>query len=144
MSTGWWAGTGLGPKAYKRTPKWQHQYPRGRTSSPNGCHQCLCPQSKLQLLLPFWKNLQDQQVGLTRALIKLLLLSWVLDHVRFCVCPIRVEPISHSSLGLPRLSPAGLQSQMFWGLLFLVPDPQTGELDVGLRLLGSWGEPLRL
>ena len=30
-------------------------------------------------------------------------------------------------------SPAGLQSQMLWGLLLLKPDPQTGEPDFGLR-----------
>ena len=31
--------------------------------------------------------------------------------------------------------PVGLQSQMLWELLLLLPDPQTGVPDVGLRLM---------
>ena len=44
----------------------------------NGCCQCLCPQGELQLPAPLRETLQDQQVGLTQAFLKLLLLprSW--------------------------------------------------------------------
>lgn len=38
--------------------------------------------------------------------------------------------ISHSPLGLQKVSPIRLQSQTFWGLVFLVQEP-TGETDVG-------------
>lgn len=44
---------------------------------------------------------------------------------------------------LLQLSPSGLQSQILWGLIFLVPDPWAGEPDVGLRTLTPVGEPLQ-
>ena len=37
-----------------------------------------------------------------------------------------------SLMGLLKLSPAGLQNQVLWELIFPVQDPQAGELDVGL------------
>lgn len=40
--------------------------------------------------------------------------------------------ISHSPLALLKVRPVGLQGQIFWGLIFLVLDPQTGELMWGL------------
>ena len=43
-------------------------------------------------LPPLQEALQDEQVGLTQAPSKLLLLPWVLERVRFCVCPLGVEP----------------------------------------------------
>ena len=52
--------------------------------------------------------------------------------------------ISHSPLARLEGSPARLQSQMFFGLDFLVQGPQAGEPDMGLRPLTPWGEPLRL
>ena len=51
--------------------------------------------------------------------------------------------ISPRPVGLPKLSPTGLQSQMLWGIIFLVQDPQAGEPNVGLRTLTPLGEPLR-
>ena len=39
-------------------------------------------------------------------------------------------------------NPTGLQSQMVWGLLLPMPDPQAGESDVGLRTFTPVGEPL--
>ena len=44
-------------------------------------------------LLPLREALQDQQVGLTQAPFKLLLLPWISEHVRFCVRPLRVESL---------------------------------------------------
>ena len=44
-------------------------------------------------LLPFWETLQNQQVGLTQTSFKLLLLLWVPKHLRFCVCPLKVESL---------------------------------------------------
>ena len=43
------------------------------------------------------KAFQDQQLGLIQTSFKLLL-PWVLDYVRFCVCPLRL------SLYFPKLS----------------------------------------
>ena len=61
------------------------------------------------------------------------------------VCTLKsVLSISHSPLGLPKVSPAALQGQMLWGLLFLVQGPQAGEPDMGLTLLTPWREPLQL
>ena len=51
--------------------------------------------------------------------------------------------ISHSPLPLWKVSPAGFQSQIFWGLIFLVLDPWAGDLSVGLRPLAPWGEALQ-
>ena len=51
--------------------------------------------------------------------------------------------ISHNPLGLPKLSPAGVQSQVVWGLVFLVQDLRDGEPSVGLRTLTPVGEPLQ-
>ena len=76
--------------------------------------------------------------------LKLLLLPWVLESVRFCVCLLRGESLSHSSQAPLKLSLTGLQSQTFWGLIFLVQDPWVGEPDVELRTLTLWGEPLQL
>ena len=50
-------------------------------------------------LLPFWKVLQYQQVGLTQVPFRLLL-PYILMCVRFCVHPLRVvekEMATHSS-----------------------------------------------
>ena len=52
------------------------------------------------LLFP-WETLQDQQVGLTQAAFKLLLLPWVPEHVRCCVSLLRVECLFLTALGTP-------------------------------------------
>lgn len=49
----------------------------------------LVSMSSCMLLLG--KTLQKQQVGLNYNLSKLLLLFWLLKHVRYCVCPLIVE-----------------------------------------------------
>lgn len=49
-------------------------------------------------LLPLSKPLQDQQVGMTQASFKLLLLIWAPEHVRFCVYPLRVECLFPTAL----------------------------------------------
>ena len=78
------------------------------------------PRVSCSCLLPPWETLQDQDVGLTQVPFKLLLLPWVLEYVEFCVLPLIVESISYSPLTFPKLSPASLPSQTFWGLVFLV------------------------
>ena len=47
-------------------------------------------------------------------------------------------------LGLQKVSPAGFQSQMSWGLVFPVQGSWAEEPEEGLRPLAPWGEPLKL
>ena len=55
-------------------------------------------------LLPLQETLQDHQWVLTQALFKLLLLLWVPECVRFCVCPLRWDP-TRKGLPQPAVSP---------------------------------------
>ena len=63
------------------------------------CLQGLCPHDELQLgvpctaTLPLQDTHQAQQVGLAQAPMILLLLPWVLVHVRFCVCHLKVKSL---------------------------------------------------
>ena len=50
--------------------------------------------------------------------------------------------VSASPWGSPVINPTGLQSQMPWGFLVLLPDPQAGKPDVGLRTFTTVGELL--
>ena len=52
--------------------------------------------------------------------------------------------IPHSPLVLPKLCSTDLQSQTFWGHVFLVQDSQVGKTDVGFGPLDPWGETLQL
>ena len=55
-------------------------------------------------------------------------------HALLCVCPPRVESLFPLDL-LKSYSqnPASLQSLILWEFLLLLPDPQVGKPDVGLR-----------
>ena len=78
---------------------------------------------------PLQETLQDQQVGLAQAPIKLLLLPLVLVCVILCV-PFKSEvSVSPSPVELLQLSPIGFQSHMLWRLLFPGLDPCVGETD---------------
>ena len=57
-----------------------------------GCLQCLCSQVSSSYLLSVQEALEDQQLSLTQALFRLLLLPLVPEHVRFSKHPLRVEP----------------------------------------------------
>ena len=50
------------------------------------------------------------------------------------VCPLRMAFVSPSPVTVLWSSPAGLQSQMLWGLIPLMPDPPPEEPDMGLEL----------
>lgn len=52
-----------------------------------------------------------------------------------CVPFMNEVSISPGSSRLPKLSPAGLQSQILWGFIFLVQDLQAGEPNVEFRTL---------
>ena len=65
---------------------------RVESSPKNGCCQYpYVPRGSYICFLPLQETLQDQHIGLTQAPIKLLFLPWVLECVRFCVCPLRVK-----------------------------------------------------
>ena len=50
---------------------------------------------------PLEEIFKDQRMDPTQDPFKLLLLPWFPEHVRFCVRPLRVEPISQSLLAFP-------------------------------------------
>ena len=86
----------------------------------NGWRQYLCHLSKSQLPPPLPGALQDQHGGLTQAPFKLHL-PLVSEHVRFCVCPLRIQSVSHIHVALLKVIPTGSQ-----GLIFLVQSPGPG------------------
>ena len=147
--TGCWAGAGLGPGANKierglQSGASQCQCPCSRTSSQKGCGHHPRPQvSSSHLQLP-WRFTKIRRWVWPR----------LLSNSCFCLgpggCEILCSPfksgvsICPSPLGLLKVSPAGLQSQTFWGLIFPVKDPQAGEPSVELRPFTPWGEPLAL
>ena len=55
--------------------------------------------------------------------------------------PFKSEISFSQFLGTSKLSLSGLQSQMLWGLILLVQDPQAGDY-LQLRTLTPGGEPL--
>ena len=106
---GCWAGLGT------------HFWLPDMAASRHGCCQYLCPWVSSNLSSPLWETLQNQQVGLAQASIKLLFLSSVPRACEILYVPFKVGvSISHNPLALPKLNPAGLQSQMFQGFIFWV------------------------
>ena len=71
-------------------------------------------------------------------------LLWDLECVKFSVHPLRQVFVSYSPLATPCTSPAGNQSHMFQGLVLLVKNYWAGKLNVGLRPLILWKDPLQL
>ena len=110
----------------------------------DSCCQCLCPQGELQLPPA---SLGDSPRSAGRSdpgSYQMFAFALGPKACEILCVPLKSKvSISPSSLGLPKLSPAGLQSQMLWGLVFLVQDPWAGTPDVGLRPLTLVGEPLQ-
>ena len=104
--TGLWAGPGPGTNKLEggfQNGTCQHQCPRGRSSSTKFSAAIIyVPRVSSRCLLPLGEALQDQQVGLTQAPFKSLLLPGVLECVRFCVCPLRVESLFPAALWVSR------------------------------------------
>ena len=108
----------------------------------NGCCQCLCPQDELKLP-PASPGGSPRSAGgsdpgffqITASALGPGDFVWALYewHLYF------PQPSD-----FPKVSPTGLQSQAFWGLIFLVQDPWSGKLHVGLRPIASSREPLQL
>ena len=114
----------------------QHWFYVLERTSKNVCHQCLCPQVSCSHLLPFQETPRSSGRSDQAPIIYLLLPPWVSEYVRLLCVPIKSEvSISPYPLGLWKLSLTGLQSQILWGLVFPVQDPQAGEANMGLESL---------
>ena len=105
-------------------PKWQS--PRKLTLmniSWDICHQCPFPHSEPQLTSasPGDPPREAGKSGLGSHRVTAFALGAGV-HETLCVASEIGVSVSPSSVGLP----AGLQSQMLWGLLLLLPDPQAG------------------
>ena len=105
----------------------------------NGYHQGLCPQGYLQAPPPHSASPGDclrPAGGSGPGAYQNSAFALGPGAFEILCSPFKSEvSISSSRLGLLKLSPAGLQSQMLWGLIFPVQDPQAGEPDMGLRTL---------
>ena len=93
VPTGWWAGSGL--RANKLEGGFHNgasanvlvgeQAPHMAAASP------LVSKVSSSCLLPLWE--ERSEGGLAQGSFKLLPLSGVLDYVKFCVSPLRVESL---------------------------------------------------
>ena len=109
----------------------------------NYCRQCLCLHSEPQ---PPHASTGDPPVLAGRygpgshEVTTSFLGSWC---VRYLVCALEEWSFCiPQSCEFLRSNSAGLQTQMLWSLLLLMPDAQAGEPDVGLRTLTPVGELL--
>ena len=104
-----------------------HMGSHGRMSSQKQLSQCLCLWVSSSCLLPFQETLQDLQVGLTQSPFKWLHLPWILECEILWLLFKSGVSISNRLLCFMKLGLLVLQRQIFWGLVFLVQDPQSGE-----------------
>ena len=88
----------------------------------------------------FFLTLQDQQVSLTQASLKLLSLFWNLEHVTFCAHFKSQIFVSYISLAFPNLVPTVFQRHMFCYRTTKDEDPNIslGSLVFWKRLLQLW------
>ena len=100
----------------------------------NGYQLCLC----LWGIIPLWKTFQDQQVGLTLAPFKLLFLPWVPEHLRFCVCLLRVEVLFLTAVCLfQKQVLLAFTAKCPSNIIAMVQYPQAGDPDAGTGLSTS-------
>ena len=105
---------------------------------PNSFCQHLCLQSEPQLPPPSLGSSPRSASGLTRAPLKSLSLHWDSEHVRPCT-PFKWSRVFPTALWPSHTSPVALQSQTFWEIIFLVLNSKSGEPNVRLRFLTTWG-----
>lgn len=89
----------------------------------NGCHQQLYSQGDVQLLPAFLGDSPGSVGRSDPGSYQITSSAWVPEHERFYVHPLIVKSFFPSSFALLIVSPTGLQSQVFWKLIFLVQDP---------------------
>ena len=78
---------------------WQNKLPKMAVTS------IYVPRVSSSCLLSLWEALQGQQIRLTQAPFKLLLLPWVLECMRYCVHLLRGESLSPTPLSFPESKP---------------------------------------
>ena len=147
MPIGWWARPGSGANKLEgefQNSACQHQCLCGRRSSQNVCHKCLCPQGQLQFPPASLRGSLRLAGGSDPSFFKI-----TASALGPRVCEVLCAPfksgvfISHSPPALLKVSPAGLQRQRFWGLVFLDKVlPGVGPLGWGAQC-GTWA-PLLL
>ena len=111
----------------------------------NGCCQCLCPQGEPQLPPASLQGNSPTPVGRSGpGSYQITAFSLGSRTCQILCAPFKSQvSVSPSPLSLRKLSLADLQSQMLWGLVFLVLDSWAAEPDVGPRTLTPVGEPLQ-
>lgn len=81
-------------------------------------HTCQCSLGLLPLELLFLPHCESQWVSSSHGV---PVLCWVPVYMKPCMHPARVKSVSSSPAGL-HSSPTGLQRQMLWEFLLLMPD----------------------
>ena len=105
-----------------------------RSTSQNFCCQCSFPHGEPQPPPPLPETFQHWQVGLVQSPIGSLLLPLGPNaHTTLCVRSKSGVSVSPSPVEVLQSNPASLQSLILWEFLLLLPDPQLGKPDVGLR-----------
>ena len=117
-------------------PKWQPPAELMLMIIPWGLyHQCPCPHNKPKITCASKEDPLKPTGRSDLGSYAVTALPSVLVHMRLCVCPPRVESVSSSPVELLHSSPAGLQSQIPWGLLLLMSDPRLEGLMGGSEFL---------
>ena len=112
-------------------------------ANENYCCQCLCPTVSLGCSPLLQETLQNQQVGLVWAHMRpqLILIGLGVHKTLYTASKSGVS-VAPSPVELPGSNTTGFQSQVLWGFLLLLPDPQAGEPDMGLRTFTMVGKLL--
>lgn len=102
-----------------------------------GAPKVYIPRLSSSFFLPFPMRLQDRQMGLTNSFqISASALDPKACEILYAFFKSGVS-FSHSTQDIPKVSRAGLQVQMFRGLVFPVQEPQVKEPNVGAQTIHS-------
>lgn len=104
---------------------------------------CMCPGWVLIVSCLTESLCKDQQVDMSRVPFRSLPLSLTVCNVLLIPFKSGVS-ITHRPVVLLNISPTDLQCQIFWGLLFLVQDPLSGEPSCGAWILCSLGRTIAI
>ena len=103
---------------------------------------CCCLVAQLCFFASLWTAARQASLGfpIYWSLLKLMSIESVMpsNHLNHLCRPLLLLPSI-----FPSISPAGLQSQILWGLIFPGQGPWVGEPEVKLRPLTLVGEPLQ-
>lgn len=108
----------------------------------NGFPQCLYPQRVLQLPHTSPGSSPNQQVGLIEVPFKLLLLPCILEHMTFCMCPIRMEFLFSQPSGSSESKACWSKAEYSGGSSSQCQSPQLGAC-YGVKTT-PWRKPLQL